>query len=62
MRDSGAEEGTAALDQTFLETTVYHNRVFQTYAINNLAYLAPVDEVSLPPPAKPSIMVSQTFH
>jgi hypothetical protein len=44
---SGPEEGTSALDQTFLETTIYHNRVFQNYAIDNLAYLVPIDEVSL---------------
>ncbi|KAH8775734.1 UMTA methyltransferase [Hyaloscypha sp. PMI_1271] len=39
-----AEEGTQPLDQSFLETTIYHNRVFQSYAINNFAYLVPIDE------------------
>jgi hypothetical protein len=43
--DSPPEEGTSELDQTFLETVVYHHRTYQAYAIDNLAYLVPIDEV-----------------
>ncbi|KAL2061827.1 hypothetical protein VTL71DRAFT_7205, partial [Oculimacula yallundae] len=38
------EEGTSALDNTYLETEDYHNRTFQSYAVNNLSYLVPTDE------------------
>jgi hypothetical protein len=43
--DSHPASGTSALDQTFLETAVYHHRTYQAYAIDNLAYLVPTDEV-----------------
>ena len=49
MRNSGrAEVGTFDLDRTFLETTIYYNRVYQNYAIDNLSYLVPIDEVRKP--------------
>ncbi|CZT00663.1 related to methyltransferase [Rhynchosporium graminicola] len=38
------EEGTSAVDDKFFETEEFHNRTFQSYAINNLPYLVPSDE------------------
>ncbi|KAH8592911.1 S-adenosyl-L-methionine-dependent methyltransferase [Bisporella sp. PMI_857] len=35
---------TAAIDETFLTTTIVHNRMYQEYAITNLAYLTPMDQ------------------
>jgi hypothetical protein len=46
--DSSPEAGTIELDQTFLETVVYLDRTYQSYAINNLTYLVPIDEVLIP--------------
>jgi hypothetical protein len=42
---SHPEEGTAALDESYLETVIYHNREYQQYAITNQTYFAPTDEV-----------------
>ncbi|KAF8849992.1 UMTA methyltransferase [Acephala macrosclerotiorum] len=35
---------SVALDNSFLATETIHHREYQSYAINNLAYLAPTDE------------------
>ncbi|KAG9235803.1 UMTA methyltransferase [Amylocarpus encephaloides] len=38
------EAGTSAIDNSFYEKTVIHNRDFQQYSIANQVYLAPIDE------------------
>ncbi|TVY41680.1 hypothetical protein LOCC1_G006711 [Lachnellula occidentalis] len=43
------EAGTSALDRTFLETVVLHNRDYQQYSINNQVYFVPIDEASVTP-------------
>ena len=40
---------TVPLTDAMLETVEYHGRVFQRYAIQNGAYFAPIDQVSLRP-------------
>ncbi|KAH8753397.1 UMTA methyltransferase [Hyaloscypha finlandica] len=42
--DSPPAPETIELYQTFLETVVYQDRTYQSYAINNLTYLVPIDE------------------
>jgi hypothetical protein len=46
--DSFPAQETIELDPTFLETVVYQDRTYQSYAINNLTYLVPIDEVLIP--------------
>jgi hypothetical protein len=46
--DSFPAPETIELDPTFLETVVYQDRTYQSYAINNLTYLVPIDEVLIP--------------
>ncbi|KIN08384.1 hypothetical protein OIDMADRAFT_110979 [Oidiodendron maius Zn] len=41
---SHPDEGTAALDDSYLETVTYHNREYQQYAIVNQTYFSPTDE------------------
>lgn len=41
---SHSEEDTTAVDENLLQTEVHHHRVFQSYAISNQTYFAPVDE------------------
>ena len=42
------EDDTTAVDTTFLETTIINNRLYQSYAITNETYLAPIDQVDCP--------------
>ncbi len=42
-----SDEQTVPLDDAYTETVTFHDRVYQRYAIDNRAYFAPIDEVSL---------------
>ncbi|KAL7788734.1 S-adenosyl-L-methionine-dependent methyltransferase [Trichoderma ceciliae] len=39
-----AEDGTVPLDETFAETVNHHGRIFQSVALANNIYFAPIDE------------------
>jgi len=42
---SDQESDTAPLDRKYLSTITIHDRLFQQYAIENLIYFVPIDEV-----------------
>ncbi|KAF4631398.1 hypothetical protein G7Y89_g6735 [Cudoniella acicularis] len=44
---SAPEDGTSALDNSFLETVIIHNREYQQYSVANQVYFVPIDEDEL---------------